>query len=170
MTTANHSPEATPTMTIPPALEQREIVITRVLDAPRDLVFKAWTDPQHLARWWGPHYFTIPVCTVDLRLGGALLVHVQGPDGVVYPMKGVFREIVVPERLVFSATAVMDEAGNLGLEAINTITFSERESKTELTVRIAVVCPKTSPADALAGMEEGWNESLDKLTELLAGN
>src|SRR5215208_1788707 len=90
-------------------LDKRTIVITRVFDAPRALVFKAWTDPRHVARWWGPKDFTNPVCEMDVRPGGAITIHMRGPDGVMYPSKGVFHEIVEPERLVFSNTAMEDE-------------------------------------------------------------
>src|SRR3981081_2563312 len=79
----------------------REVVITRVFDAPRALVFRAWTDPQHLARWWGPQGFSNPVCETDVRIGGAWRIVMRGPDGAEYPGGGVYREIVVPERLVF---------------------------------------------------------------------
>jgi uncharacterized protein YndB with AHSA1/START domain len=71
------------------AHEEQELVLTRVFDAPRELVFKVWTDPKHLARWWGPRGFTNPVCELDLRPGGAILIHMRGPDGTVYPMTGV---------------------------------------------------------------------------------
>ena len=83
--------------------QRKEVTITRLFDAPRALVFKAWTDPKQLAQWWGPHGFTTPVCEVDVRPGGALLIHMRGPDGVVYPNKGVFHEIVEPDRLVFTS-------------------------------------------------------------------
>src|ERR1700740_1278719 len=78
---------------------EREIVITRVFDAPREAVFKAWTDAKELAQWWGPKGFTNPVCEIDARVGGAIRIHMRSPDGTVYPMKGEFREIVPPERL-----------------------------------------------------------------------
>src|SRR4051812_13276105 len=78
------------------------IVFTRIFDAPRELVFKVWTDPQHIAQWWGPHRFTNPRCEWDARPGGKIHVDMRGPDGTVYPMAGEFREVVEPQRLVFS--------------------------------------------------------------------
>lgn len=147
---------------------ERELVITRIFDAPRELVFKAWTDPKHVAQWWGPKDFTNPVCELDVRPGGALLIHMRGPDGVVYPMKGVFHEIAEPERLVFTSSAFEDEAGNPQLEVLNTVTFVEQGGKTKLTLRAVVVRSTPEVAAALAGMEEGWNQSLDKLAEHLA--
>ncbi len=144
------------------------LVITRVFDAPRELVFKAWTDPKHMAQWWGPKGFTNPVCELDARPGGAIRIDMRGPDGVVYPMKGVFHEIVEPERLVFTSTAFEDEEGNPKLQVLNTITFAEQGGKTKLTLQAVVVRSAPEVAAALAGMEEGWKQSLDKLAEWLA--
>ena len=148
--------------------QRKEVTITRLFDAPRALVFKAWTDPKQLAQWWGPHGFTTPVCEVDVRPGGALLIHMRGPDGVVYPNKGVFHEIVEPERIVVTTSAFEDAEGHPQLEVLNTVTFAELSGKTKLTLHVVVV--KSTPVvdTALAGMEEGWNQSLDRLAEDLA--
>ncbi len=146
---------------------QKVLVLTRVFDAPRKLVFKAWIDPKHLAQWWGPHGFTNPVCELDLRPGGALLIHMRGPDGAVYPMKGVFHEIVEPERLVFTS-AVDDEDGNTRLEVLNTVTFSESGGKTTLNLQARVVKATSEAAPMLKGMEEGWKQSLERLAEYVA--
>jgi uncharacterized protein YndB with AHSA1/START domain len=144
----------------------RELVLTRLIDAPRELVFQAWTDPRHLAQWWGPQHFTNAVCEVDPRPGGAIRIDMRGPDGVIYPMKGVFREVVAPERLVFTSTAVEDAAGNPQLEGLATVTFAEHEGKTLLTVHNLILKAGPGAADALAGMDEGWNQSLDRLVAL----
>ena len=90
--------------------EGHELVLTRVFDAPRELVFKAWTDAKRVAQWWGPHQFTNPVCELDARPGGAIRIHMRGPDGTVYPMTGVYQEVVEPERIVFTSAA-LDAAG-----------------------------------------------------------
>lgn len=87
-----------------------ELVITRTIDAPCSLVFNAWTDPRHMAQWWGPHGFTNPVCELDVRPGGAIRIVMRAPDGTDYPMTGVFHEIKEPERLVIT-TAVDDKDG-----------------------------------------------------------
>jgi len=79
----------------------RERIITRVFDAPRDLVFKAWTDPNHVAQWWSPKRFTNPFCKWDARVGGTLRVDMCGPDGVDYPNKVFYREVKKPERLFY---------------------------------------------------------------------
>src|SRR5271168_3681513 len=99
---------------------EREVVLTRVFDAPRELVFKAWTEPERLARWWGPHGFTNPVCEADVRPGGALLVHMQG-FGMTHVMRGTFVEVVEPERLAFTSS-VEDAATSSYLEVLNTVT------------------------------------------------
>jgi uncharacterized protein YndB with AHSA1/START domain len=142
--------------------------MTRTFDAPRELVWRAWTDPKHLMQWWGPHGFSAPVCELDVRPGGAILIHMHGPDGTVYPMKGVFLEVVEPERLVFSSIAQEDDQGNGQLELLTTITLAERDGKTELTLQATVVKAAPEAAGPLAGMEEGWKQSLDKLTSYLA--
>lgn len=151
--------------------DERELVITRIFDAPRELVFKAWTDPAHMAQWWGPRGFTNPVCELDVRPGGALLIHMQGPDGVVIQTKGVFRKVVEPERLILTLTNFEDADGRPQLELLNTVTFAEEEEgKTKLTLHIVVVRGAPEVAASLATMNEGWNESLDRLAESLRGN
>jgi uncharacterized protein YndB with AHSA1/START domain len=156
-------PAATPA----PPLAKREITITRVFDAPRDLVFKAWTDPRQMAQWWGPQGFTNPVCELDVRRGGAIRIHMRGPDGVVYPMTGTFREIAAPERLVFTAVAE-DQDGNPLLEALTTVTFEEQGGKTKLTVHASAVGLAPVAAQMLEGMQAGWTQSLERLQELVA--
>jgi uncharacterized protein YndB with AHSA1/START domain len=145
----------------------RELVITRIFDAPRSLVFKMWTDPTHLAQWWGPRGFTNPVCDMDVRPGGAIRIVMRGPGGVDYPMTGVFHEIVAPERLIFT-TAVDDADGNRVLEAHNTVTFAEHGGKTTLTVRARIVKATAAAAPMLAGIEAGWGQSLERLEALMA--
>lgn len=145
----------------------REMVIERIFDVPRELVFKAWTDPKHVAKWWGPKGFTNPVCEVDARPGGTFLIQMTGPDGTAYPTRGVFHEVVPPERLVVTSTAFEDADGNPQLEVLNTVTFAERDGKTKLTLRAVVVKSTPELDPALAGMNIGWSQSLDKLAESL---
>ena len=80
---------------------KREVTITRIFKAPRDLVWKAWTDQEQLAKWWGPDMFTTPVCESDVRPAGKLRIDMQGPDGTIYPMTGVYREVFKPEKTGF---------------------------------------------------------------------
>jgi len=141
-----------------------DLVITRVFDAPREVVFRAWTEPDRLKRWWGPKGFTNPVCEVDVRPGGAMRIHMRAPNGTIYPMTGVYREISEPERLVFSGSA-LDLEGNPLFEQLTTVTFEEHGGKTKLTVHssFSKVTPQAAPH--LAGAEMGWNMSLDRLAK-----
>jgi len=147
-------------------LAEREVTITRVLHAPRALVFAAWTEPKHLAQWWGPKGFTNPVCEIDVRIGGALRIHMRGPDGSIYPMKGEFREILPPERLAFTNIA-LDEAGTAILEGFTTVTFADDGGKTRLTLHTRARAVVDKAAAYLQGMEMGWTMSIDKLEALL---
>jgi uncharacterized protein YndB with AHSA1/START domain len=149
------------------ANKEQELVLTRVLYAPRELVFKAWTDPKHVAQWWGPHGFTNPVCELDVRPGGAIRIHMRGPDGTVYPMTGVCQEIVEPERLVFTSAALGAD-GNLMFEVLTTVTFAEQNGKTKQTMRARVIKTTAQAAQYLAGMEAGWTQSLERLAKSLA--
>jgi uncharacterized protein YndB with AHSA1/START domain len=140
----------------------RDLVLTRVVDAPRDLVFKAWTEPGRVARWWGPRGFTNPVCELDARPDGAIRIDMRAPNGTVYPMSGVFNEIVPPERLVFTSAA-LDARGRPLFEILNTVTFADRGGRTALTLEARVVTATPQGAPHLAGAETGWNQSLDRL-------
>ena len=131
-------------------------------------MFKAWTDPKHLAKWWGPRGFTNPVCELEARPGGVIRIDMHGPDGVVYPMKGVGHEIVEPERLVFTSCAHEDKEGNPGIEVLNTVTFVEQDGKTKLTLQAVVVRAAPEAARALEGMEAGWTQSVERLEASLA--
>ncbi len=146
---------------------ERELVITRVFDAPRSLVFKAWTDPRHVAEWWGPQGFTNPVCELDVRPGGAIRIHMRGPDGTLYPMTGVYQEIVEPERLMFTSAA-LDEEGNPLFEVLHTVTFAEQGGKTTLTLQARVVKTTAKAAPYLAGMQAGWTQSLERFEAYVA--
>jgi uncharacterized protein YndB with AHSA1/START domain len=146
---------------------EREIVITRVFDAPRALVFKAWTDPKQLMLWWGPNGFTNPVCEVDARVGGAWRIVMRSPDGSEYPCGGVYREVVEPERLVFTNIAT-DKEGNPVIDGLTTVIFAEHGGKTKLTLQTRGVAVVAYAAAYLAGMETGWTQSLERLAERLA--
>ena len=146
----------------------REVVLTRVFDAPRDLVWEAWTDPKHLGNWWGPRGFTTRVHAWDVRPGGKIALEMVGPDGTAYPMGGTFHEAAAPGRLVFTGTAFEDADGNPQLEVHTTVTLAERGGQTTLAVRLLPVKVAPAAAGALAGMEEGWGQQLDRLAEDLA--
>lgn len=153
---------------------ERELVITRIFDAPRTLVWKAWTEPGRFMRWWGPKNFTAPFCTIDLRVGGGYLNSMRSPEGRDFWTTGVYREIVPPSLLVYTDSFV-DEKGNVvpashygmsgywPLEMLVTVTFEEDGSRTKMTLRHAGI-----PAGQMTELTEaGWKESFDKLAESL---
>lgn len=152
----------------------RELVITRIFDAPRELVWRAWTEPERLMRWWGPKGYTSPVFKIDLRVGGKYLYCMRSPEGKEFWSTGVYREIVPPERLVVT-DSFADQDGNvvpashygLGedfpLELEVSVTFEEQDGKTKMTLRHVGL-----PAGQMSEMTgAGWNESFDKLAESL---
>jgi uncharacterized protein YndB with AHSA1/START domain len=146
----------------------REITITRIVDAPRELVFAAWTEAERLAAWWGPEGFTAPSVESDPRPGGAFSIVMRGPDGVDYPMWGTYRELEPPHRLVADVQAAGAD-GVPALEAVTTLTLEDRDGKTELTVheRATTLIPEGGPM--LGGMEAGMAQSLRKLDDVLTG-
>jgi uncharacterized protein YndB with AHSA1/START domain len=146
---------------------EREVVIKRTFDAPRELVFTAWTDSRHMAQWWGPRGFTNPVCEIEARVGGAIHVVMRGPDGTDHAMKGVFREFVRPERLAFTNEAV-DAEGNLLLEGYTVVSFVADGEKTKMTLQARATGRVPLAPQMLSGMEEGWSQSFDKLAEFLS--
>jgi uncharacterized protein YndB with AHSA1/START domain len=152
-----------------PAIDpmRRELMIIRSFDAPRGLVWQAWTDPRQLAKWWGPQGFTNPVCEIDVRVGGAIYVVMRGPDGTDYPMRGAFHEIVVPERLVFTNFPV-DANDNPMMDGWTTVTFAERNGKTDMTLETRATGLVPNARFMLLGMGVGWSQSIDRLAELVA--
>ena len=143
----------------------REIVATRVVKAPRRLVFEAWTDPQHLPHWLlGPQGWTMPVCEIDLRPGGAWHFVWRRSEGTEMGMRGVYREVTPPERLVST-----ESWGGDWPETFNTLVLSEENGKT--TIRNTMLYPSKEARDAAlgTGMKAGMSESFDRLAEYLAG-
>lgn len=145
-----------------PGPQQAQLTLTRVFDAPRELVFDVWTDPKHVAQWWGPEMFTTPVCRVDARPGGELYIVMRGPDGQDYPLKGVYQEVLRPKRLSYTNQA-MDGSGVVLLEGKTTVDFAAEGGKTRVTVHTQMRAMVPQAAFALAGMEPGWNQTLDRL-------
>lgn len=141
----------------------REVVLTRVFDAPRHLVFAAFSRPELLKRWFGPRGWSLVVCEVDLRVGGTFRFVLRGPDGREMGMRGVYREIVPPERSVH-----MESFDDYPGESQVTAVFTEHDGKTTLTA--TVLYPSREVRDAVlnSGMEHGAAESYDRLAELLA--
>jgi uncharacterized protein YndB with AHSA1/START domain len=143
----------------------RELVITRVFDAPRRLVFKAWTEPEHMMRWRGPKGFTVSVLGHELRPGGAYRIHMRSPEGTDHWLRGVYREIVEPERLTFT-WAWEDEHGKPRHETLVTVTFAELDGKTRLTLHQAVFESVT----ACDAHRASWSSSLERLADFLASS
>lgn len=153
---------------------ERELVITRIFDAPRQKVWKAWTDPDELRKWWGPKDFSAPHIRNDLRVGGKYVFCMRSPEGKDYWSTGVYRELVPPKRIVCT-DSFADENGNvvpathygmspdIPLEMLVTVTLEEREGKTKLTLR-HVGIPSGAHHE---GAQAGWNESFDKLAKAL---
>jgi uncharacterized protein YndB with AHSA1/START domain len=152
----------------------QDLVVARVFAAPRGLVFGAWTEPEHLKRWWGPKGFTMPFCEIDLRPGGVFLRCMRSPEGRDLWVTGVFREVVVLEKLVFT-DSFADAQGNvvpaehygmgpgLPLERLITVTFEELAGSTGVTVRHAGL-PSRTDRDLV---RHGWIGGLDSLSEYL---
>ncbi len=156
------------------AQEKRELVITRIFDAPRELVWKTWTEPGRVRRWWGPKGFSAPVCKSDFRVGGTYLYCMRSPLGRDYWSTGVFREIVRPERIV-ATDSFADEKGNVvpatyygmsqafPLEMLVTVTFEELGGETKLTL-VHELLPK---GENRTNTRDGWLQSFDKFEEAL---
>ncbi|HEX4784767.1 MAG TPA: SRPBCC domain-containing protein [Candidatus Sulfotelmatobacter sp.] len=144
------------------ASSEWDLVMTREFDAPRELAFKAWTDARQVAQWWGPKGFANPVCELDVRVGGAIRIHMRAPNGVVYPMTGVFQEIDEPERLVFVSSA-LDDQGKSMFDIRNVVSFVEQHGKTVLTLQARVISATAQAPQYLQGMEMGWAQTLDRL-------
>jgi uncharacterized protein YndB with AHSA1/START domain len=151
-------------MPSPVAAPRTEVTLTRTFNAPRALVWRAWTDPNIMARWWGPTGFTNPVCEMDVRAGGKILIHMRAPNGEVYPMSGVFDEVAEPECLVFRAIPA-DANGAPLLESITTVTFHEASGKTKVIVHASAAPIEPIGVEMIKGMNEGWKQSLDRLID-----
>src|SRR5438552_12696572 len=141
----------------------REIVLTRVFNAPRQLVFEAFTKPELLKRWFGPRGWSLVVCDVDLRVGGGFRFVLRGPDGKEMGMRGVYREITPPERSVHVET--FDDYP--GSESVVTAVFVEKGGKTTLTATVQYPSQLVRDAVIQSGMEHAPPESYNRLAELL---
>lgn len=139
---------------------ERELVVTRIIDAPRALVFKAWTQPEHVARWWGPQGYTTIYCDMDIRVGGSYRFGMRSPEGTEHWKHGVFRDIVEPERVVFTF-AWEDERGELGHELLTTVTFEAAGEKTRLTLRQGVF----ETREGRDGHVIGWTSCFERFAE-----
>ena len=155
------------------AQSDHEVIITRIFNAPRDLVFKVWTEPEHIAQWWGPKGFTTTISQMDFRAGGTWRYVMHGPDGTEYPASEVFREIVPPERIVTTDEFDQDfeQVVNTDLPSgamVVTTLFEDLGNKTRLTIRILHSSAEDRRKHEEMGVVGGWNSSLDCLDDYLA--
>ncbi len=163
------------------AAEDRDFVIDRIIAAPRDRVWSAWTQPELLTRWWGPRSFGNPLCEVDLRPAGPFYIVMQCPDGVDYPLKGIYREVAAPERLVLSLdcsehppawqAAVNHHSGgdspDAAGEVLLTTHLESLSDRTRLIIRQRFESSAIRNAMLDLGMEQAWSQSLDRLERSL---
>lgn len=141
--------------------ESCSLTLTRTFEAPREAVFRAWTDPAEMAKWWGPEGMSTPICEIDARPGGALYTCMRSESGEEYYLRGVFREVTPPERLVF--TWIWQEGEMKDLETVVTVEFHDRDGATEL-----VLTHEGFPAEAAReAHSEGWVSSFTCLTDAL---
>lgn len=143
----------------------REIVMTRIFDAPRQLVFDAWTKPEHLVHWYGAKGWTLTTCEIDLRPGGVWRFVMQGPNGAEMGVRGIYREIVPPERII--STESYDDFEEMGGETINTLTFEEADGKTTVTSTVRYQTREDRDAILRTPMERGVAEGFDALEAYL---
>lgn len=142
------------------------LTLTRVFDAPRDLVFSMWIDEKHMQAWWGPAGSDNGETRLDARPGGQIHIQMRGP-GFDHPMGGEYLEIDRPKRLVFLSKAFQNPDGSWKFVNHNTVTFEEAGGKTKMTIHCVVQTGDEGVGVPVAGMEAGWNGSLDRLHDLL---
>jgi uncharacterized protein YndB with AHSA1/START domain len=148
---------------------EREFVMEKFFDVPRELVFKAFTKPEHISRWWAPADYTIPVCKIDLRPGGVWHYCMRSPKGEDQWVKAIYREIVDPERIVYTVTFADEHANPVDVipEQLGTITFTELDGKTKLTVRFEFASESDLKTTVDMGMIEGLTITLNQLADYL---
>jgi uncharacterized protein YndB with AHSA1/START domain len=152
----------------------KELNIVREINAPTEQVFKAWTDPEILKKWWGPNGVTNSVRELDLKPNGLIdIVMLAGSElgdleGSEWPMTGIFQEITPPTKLVYTSSAIID--GQPILDTLNTLILEDHEGKTKMTFNVKVTRTTPQAEGPLAGMEMGWNQSIDKLIKHLQKN
>lgn len=143
----------------------RTLVIKRVLDAPRELVFAAWTNPAQASQWWGPRGFATQYCEMDVRVGGAWRRGMRSPAGTEHRSRGVYREIACPERLVFTFAWERGGAPGHGPETVVTVTFIDLGGgRTEVTLRQE----EFATVEGRDDHEKGWSSTLERLADYLA--
>jgi len=150
------------------AAVDHELVLTRLIDAPRDKLFRAWTDAELLKQWFAPLPYTTPVAELDVRPGGANLIVMRGPDGSDLPNRGVYLEVVENERLVFTDAYI--NAGEPSPKPFMTVilTFEDEAGKTRYTARVRHWTAADRETHEKMGFHEGWGRCADQLAALVA--
>lgn len=168
-----------PALNFSAPVADNEFFLTRIIDAPRELVFQAWTEPRHLSRWWGPKGFDNPVCELDARPGGAYRITMRGPDGTDYPIIGVIREMTLPSLLVMTLDCgghppawhdmidPLRTSDNPAGIMLQTVSFEDLDGKTRLSIRTRAASAAILEAMQKIGINEGWAGSLNRLEYLM---
>ena len=155
--------------------QEPELIIKRIFNTNRELAFKVWTDPQHVVHWWGPHGYTVPLCEADFQLGGSFLYCMKSPEGKLYWCKGVYHEIITPQKIV-STIYFSDKEGNkveptnygfgpeFPSEMLDIVTFNPLDgNKTDFTLhRNASISISKRYM-----MDQGWNQTLERFEQYL---
>ena len=148
----------------------KEVTLSRIFNAPQELVYKAFTTREMLMQWWGPHGFTNPDCEMDARENGKWKINMHAPQ-LGFPnswVEGVFVELKPFSKLVFKTKGFLKEDGAAGLEGLNTVTLENLNGKTKLTLHATLTKLDAGLEMAAAGMNQGWSESLEKLESYLS--
>jgi uncharacterized protein YndB with AHSA1/START domain len=150
-----------------PATSDRELMITRLIDAPREKVYKAWTDPELLKQWFAPTPWTVPLAETDVRPGGANRIVMRSPDGIEFPNRGVYLEVVKNERLVFTDayTSAWEPSAKPFMTVI--LTFDDEGGKTRYTARVRHWTVADRKAHEAMGFHTGWGQCTDQLSALV---
>ncbi|MBI2278213.1 MAG: SRPBCC family protein [Dechloromonas sp.] len=152
----------------PPLVSERELILTRIIDAPPEKLFRAWTEPALIVQWFTPSPWTTVHAETDLRPGGSSLVVMRSPDGQEFPNRGVYLEVVKNEKLVFTDayTAAWEPSDKPFMTAI--ISFEALGDKTRYTARVRHWTVADREAHEQMGFHEGWGKATDQLAELVA--
>jgi len=151
-----------------PSVSDRELVLTRLIDSPREKLFRAWTDPELLKQWFAPLPYTTPHAELDVRPGGANFVAMKGPDGQEMPNRGVYLEVVKNERIVFTNayTKAWEPSDKPFMTVI--LTFEDEGGKTRYTARVRHWSVEDREMHEKMGFHQGWGQCADQLTDLVA--
>jgi uncharacterized protein YndB with AHSA1/START domain len=147
-------------------VNQKTVALTRVFEAPRDRVFACWTRAEHLRHWFGPNGFTIHSCETDARPGGVFKLCMRAPDGKEYWVRGEYREVDAPSRLIISCTADDDKGAERLQETIE-VTFTESRGRTTVAVNATARGPSEEAAGMIKGMDKGWAQTVERLGQHL---